>query len=335
MEQKDTKVFMSVIVPVYNVEAYLRRCVDSILRQTFGDFELLLVDDGSTDGSGSICDEYAAVDSRVRVFHKPNGGVSSARNMGLDNARGEWITFSDSDDWMQEDNLRNFADHVDADCVMQGFISTWGSQYHQVVPPAGYYSGESLIEAVLALKDAILEGSLVNKLFRRKLIESHHLRLEMGLSVYEDLIYCWRYLVLCSTLRMLPMAQYEYVENQDSLTHTVHSFREMALGCMSMEEIAAGLRTKALKDAFEYKYFNYDLDVVRQAYNEKVKTSDRLALIRRLKGKIQTNSMLRSRRMNTRSNDVLLRLLRVLSTRTADVAFRALFGLRRKLAHAK
>lgn len=89
---------ISVIVPVYNTEKYLHRCIDSILAQTFTDFELLLVDDGSTDSSGEICNEYAAKDSRVRVFHKANGGVSSARNLGLDNAKGEWITFVDSDD---------------------------------------------------------------------------------------------------------------------------------------------------------------------------------------------------------------------------------------------
>ena len=82
---------ISVIVPVYKAEAYLHRCVDSLLAQTFTDFEVLLVDDGSPDRSGEICDEYARKDRRVRVFHKENGGVSSARNMGLDNARGEYV----------------------------------------------------------------------------------------------------------------------------------------------------------------------------------------------------------------------------------------------------
>ena len=93
---------ISVIVPVYKAEKYICRCVDSILAQTFTDFELLLIDDGSPDNSGAICDEYAASDSRVKVFHKENGGVSSARNVGLDNACGEWITFVDADDWIAE-----------------------------------------------------------------------------------------------------------------------------------------------------------------------------------------------------------------------------------------
>ena len=90
---------ISVIVPVYNTEKYLRRCIDSVLAQTYQDFELLLIDDGSKDSSGAICDEYAEKDTRVRVFHKENGGVSSARNLGLDNAKGEWVTFIDSDDY--------------------------------------------------------------------------------------------------------------------------------------------------------------------------------------------------------------------------------------------
>ena len=91
---------ISIIIPVYKAEKYLHRCVESILAQTFTDFELLLVDDGSPDRSGDICDQYAAADPRVRVFHKPNGGVSSARNLGIDNARGEWITFVDADDYI-------------------------------------------------------------------------------------------------------------------------------------------------------------------------------------------------------------------------------------------
>ena len=91
---------ISVIVPIYNAEKHLQSCIDSILAQTFTDFELLLINDGSKDNSGSICDEYVIKDNRVRVFHKENGGVSSARNLGLDNAIGEWVTFVDSDDWI-------------------------------------------------------------------------------------------------------------------------------------------------------------------------------------------------------------------------------------------
>ncbi|MGN0202626.1 MAG: glycosyltransferase family 2 protein, partial [Candidatus Cryptobacteroides sp.] len=110
---------ISVIVPVYNAESTIRRCVDSILAQTFTDFECLLIDDGSKDRSGEICDEYAAKDSRVRVFHKENGGVSSARNVGLDNAKGEWVTFVDSDDWIDSYYLSSFEieEEIDFSCT--------------------------------------------------------------------------------------------------------------------------------------------------------------------------------------------------------------------------
>lgn len=93
---------ISVIVPVYNVEKYIRRCVDSILSQTYKNLEILLVDDGSNDLSGEICDEYAGTDKRVRAFHKKNGGLASARNFGLENVMGEYVSFVDSDDWIEK-----------------------------------------------------------------------------------------------------------------------------------------------------------------------------------------------------------------------------------------
>lgn len=97
---------VSIIVPVYKVEGYLVRCLESLLKQTFIDFEILLINDGSPDRSGEICDEYALKDSRIRVFHKNNGGVSSARNLALDYAKGEYVTFVDSDDWIDADCLK-------------------------------------------------------------------------------------------------------------------------------------------------------------------------------------------------------------------------------------
>lgn len=123
---------ISVIVPVYNAEKTLRRCVDSILAQTFEDFELILINDGSKDQSGDICDEYAAKDSRVKTIHKTNGGVSSARNAGLRIAQGEYIAFIDSDDYIDNDYLLGFK-HYDADLIISGaklisINNNWGVQ---------------------------------------------------------------------------------------------------------------------------------------------------------------------------------------------------------------
>lgn len=114
---------ISIIIPVYNAEQYLRRCFDSVLSQSFENFELLLIDDGSTDASGKICDEYAIRDERIRVYHKPNGGVSSARNVGLKEAIGEWIYFVDADDEVLPDGLQVLVDGIseEVEVVLCGF----------------------------------------------------------------------------------------------------------------------------------------------------------------------------------------------------------------------
>lgn len=116
---------ISIIIPIYNTEKYLRRCLDSIVAQTYKDFECIIVDDGSTDGSGKICDEYVAKDNRFKVFHKKNGGVSSARNLGLDNAKGEYIAFCDADDYVKENWLSEFILRIPiCDIVVSGFEKT-------------------------------------------------------------------------------------------------------------------------------------------------------------------------------------------------------------------
>lgn len=120
---------VSCIIPVYNTEKYLRRCIESVLAQTFVDWEMLLIDDGSTDASGSICDEYAAKDERIRVFHKENGGISSARNLGLNYAQGEWIFFVDSDDSLPKTSLESLlARSSDANIIAGGFFVVGGGK---------------------------------------------------------------------------------------------------------------------------------------------------------------------------------------------------------------
>lgn len=114
---------ISVIIPVYNTESTLHKCVDSILNQSYEDWELLLIDDGSKDHSAFICDEYAQQDKRIKVFHKENGGVSSARNIGIDNAEGKWITFIDSDDWVERNYLSNLYQNDENDIVASYYVA--------------------------------------------------------------------------------------------------------------------------------------------------------------------------------------------------------------------
>ena len=129
MINKDHLPIVSIIVPVYKAEKYIHQCVDSLLAQTYQNIEIILVDDGSPDNCGDICEEYAARDGRIRVFHKSNGGVSSARNVGLDNALGEWVLFVDSDDWLYSGSLDCFTSppsevgHSEIDLYVYGYES--------------------------------------------------------------------------------------------------------------------------------------------------------------------------------------------------------------------
>lgn len=199
---------ISVIVPVYNAEKYLHRCIDSILAQTFTDFELLLIDDGSKDKSGVICDEYAVKDSRVRVFHKGNGGVSSARNVGLEHAEGEWITFADSDDYVEIEWLRTFADNLyGVDIVVSGirFISQ-GEKRELGVELRGNVS-----DALIFLKTHSIFGYLFNKCFRREYIKNNKLLFDEAIIFKEDEEFFLRYMTKISKIYCLKEAYYNYI----------------------------------------------------------------------------------------------------------------------------
>ena len=175
---------ISIIVPVYNTEKYLDRCIQSILSQTYTDFELLLINDGSTDSSGAICDKYAEQDSRVRVFHKENGGVSSARNVGLDNAKGEWVTFCDSDDWVENCWLDTFVDNSEnTDLVVQGFNNV--GLYNLYEFPLTSFSGD-VKEALHLLFENKVVGYTFIKLFKRKFLEKYNIKFNETIKFRED-----------------------------------------------------------------------------------------------------------------------------------------------------
>lgn len=204
----------SIIVPVYNTGDYLRSCLDSVLSQSFTDFELLLIDDGSTDGSSAICDEYAAKDSRVVVFHKRNEGVSSARNLGLDNAHGEWVVFCDSDDivlkhWLScFDGLKN----DESDVLCQGIeFNTLRRGEHNVINRGIDFSG-NMKNAVEALYENDVLGYLVSKAFRRQTIEDNRLRFQQAFNYHEDEDFFLRYALVCRGMTSVAVPGYVYFE---------------------------------------------------------------------------------------------------------------------------
>lgn len=179
---------ISIIVPVYKAENYLCRCVDSILAQTFSDFEVLLIDDGSPDKSGEICDAYAQRDGRVRVIHKENGGVSSARQCGIDNARGEYTIHADPDDWVEPtmlEDLYSKAKEDDADIVICDYWEeVAGAVRKKVQKPTGF-SRDALLSDILNQR---LHGSCWNKLIRRSCFAD--VKFPEGLNFSEDAFVC-------------------------------------------------------------------------------------------------------------------------------------------------
>ena len=214
---------VSVIVPVYKAENYLHRCVDSLLAQTFHDYEILLVDDGSPDMSGEICDEYAKKDSRVRVFHKENGGVSSARQCGMDNARGEYTIHADPDDWVEPEMLEELykkAKEEDADMVICDYYINYRRKqiYKQQKPKS--LNHDAVMRQLLLQQ---LHGACWNKLVRRKLIEDFGILFPLDMTIWEDLYVNCCFLMHEVKVYYLGKAFYHYdcYNNGESLTKKI------------------------------------------------------------------------------------------------------------------
>ena len=221
---------ITIIVPVYKAETFLHRCVDSILSQTFPNFELLLIDDGSPDRSGDICDEYAQKDSRVKVFHKENGGVSVARNMGITYAKGEWITFIDSDDYIDEKFLEHFGlDKYKTNIYLQGFkVIQNGKVIRRHCFPIAEYS-------IVPFHYLFYEGEMNNilnspvcKLFKRDIIDIHKLRFDENISFGEDHLFVLSYLYHVDNATVSNSISYNYVFNDNaSLTRSIIPFQKI------------------------------------------------------------------------------------------------------------
>lgn len=209
---------ISVIVPVYNSEKTLTRCVDSILSQTFSDFELLLVDDGSTDSSGKICDDYELQDNRVHVFHKRNGGVSSARNVGLDNANGKWVTFCDSDDYVDDNWLSIFMKHCKdgIDMVVQPFnVSNLNE--------CKFFEG-SCTDFIEIFYDLSIIGYTGNKVLLLSILDKYNIRYNEAFSFHEDEVFAYQYLLHINKVIFTPEYAYHYDIPDFSIKHGGDNF---------------------------------------------------------------------------------------------------------------
>ena len=240
---------ISIVVPVYNTEKYLRQCIDSIIRQTCQDWELILVDDGSSDSSGSICDGYAEADARIKVIHQKNTGVSAARNAGIRRAAGEYLCFVDSDDWLDESFLEGFeVGKTNADMYVSGWIyDVNGKNYSYVKYNPAYCASSSEICMEFVRQNLDENGYPWGKLFRTSIVREHDLHFNEKLSINEDHIFVLQYYYLVNSLYIVSSCNYHYMVFDDSgrkLSSHFNSFDDIKLASSLFDEVIIGLNER-------------------------------------------------------------------------------------------
>ncbi|NJX15155.1 glycosyltransferase family 2 protein [Tamlana crocina] len=216
-----SKPLISIIIPVFNSQEHLEKCLSSILNQTFKDFEIIIINDGSTDNSLSICESFEKNHNNIKIYSQNNAGVSIARNNGLDKASGSYICFVDSDDWLDEKFLENFDYSIDSDLQMQGLI-IWkedGNKFETIKFPQKCISNNIIDAIELAEKNNIIRGPYV-KLFKSSIIKTNNLNFNPDIAYGEDMIFVFEYLMHISTISITSYAGYYYAHrNNESLTN--------------------------------------------------------------------------------------------------------------------
>mgnify|MGYP000094379319 FL=1 len=227
MKSKDT--IISVIVPIYNVSCYLKKCLDSIINQKYKNLEIVLVDDGSTDGSSKICDDYASYDERIKVIHKKNEGLVRARKTGLLASSGDIIAYVDGDDWIESDmieTLYNIMESQDVDIVMCGRYEDAGDIYRQVYHgiPSGRYDKDSMIKKVypnMIVNQAFFEWGVFpgvwDKLFKRVSLEKYQMEVDDRLTMGEDAACVYPTLLNAQSIYVLHKCLYHYRQSVNSM----------------------------------------------------------------------------------------------------------------------
>lgn len=244
---------VTIIIPIYNAERYIDRCIKSILHQSFNKWELLLVDDGSTDRSNEICEKYALQDNRIKVLHKENGGVSSARNYGICHSRGKWLTFIDIDDYVQDNFLEILIkEATDADLIVSGA--------HYINDKISFLPPDQLIEISSDLP--FLDEQLCSiylmtcwaKLFKRAFIINEDLRFNSSLRIGEDTDFVLRYLKYTTTIRFVHIPGYCYNDEEKN------KLFKYALNATDFSTHLSSILNSLnhLKEKYNYSFYKFD-----------------------------------------------------------------------------
>lgn len=272
---------LTVIVPIYNVYSYLKQCIDSIVGQTYKNIEIILVDDGSMDGSEKICDEYADRDARITVIHKKNGGLVSARKAGLLHAHGEYVAFVDSDDWIEPDMYESLIKEMkenQVDILSTGFMKECDmstSVLWDGVAEGIYERASGILCKKLFFCDGIsnmgVMPNMVTKLFKTEVIKEHYLKIDDNISYGEDAACVYSSIPFADRVQIMHKAFYHYRFRTDSIVHKkneqilqqVSLIYEHLIGCFRMHEAFGDLRKQlsAYITLNVFRGLNYFMDI--------------------------------------------------------------------------
>lgn len=263
----DRTKLVSVVVPIYNADSCLNRCVESILLQSYSYFELLLIDDGSTDRSGNICDFYQNKDSRIRVFHQKNAGVSAARNLGIKEACGELLTFVDADDWIREDFLEKMI-YGDFELVLCSFASPLKNPEPNF--DEEYRGTNNMKQGILKYvhSNIILFTTVWGKLYRTSIIHRNRILFDITVSSGEDTLWLNQYLLYVDSMKISSYVGYMYMNDISHLSLCGISYQSMVHTLMQLKFSYSELEKKFAIDLFDvfsgcimYFYHRYVLHI--------------------------------------------------------------------------
>lgn len=256
---------ISIIIPVYNVKEYLRDCIGSILGQSYTNWELLLIDDGSTDGSGEVCEYYQSLDSRIKVFHTTNAGVSSARNYGLQNMKGTYFTCVDADDWVDNKFLGllvNSALSTGADVIATGYKKVSENnkiEEHSIVDDFMTISNENALDCACDSKNPWV-GFAWGKLYKKAILEVNSIQYDPQISICEDSLFNYYYLSYSHKVTLIPGNYYNYRIRGNSATNTAgQNLEKLATKIVAFE--------KALLLAERYPESLFEKRIIANVYD--------------------------------------------------------------------
>lgn len=253
---------ISVIIPVYNAEKYLRNCLDSLLKQSFQDFEVIIVNDGSTDGSACICDEYKNKDKRIIVIHQNNEGVSNARNTAIREVNGEWLFFLDADDELFQDSLENLYNHThNADMVI-GECEVYNYMGIRIFSPPKRllftYNRSNALHLLYRPK-FIYQGYLCNKLYKSSIVAENNIYFNKNISFGEDKLFIVQFLCQCNNVVYTSQPVYKYLKREESAMGSINKgFNNKYISSFhaEVESYNTILRTNGIKK--EIKHYSQE-----------------------------------------------------------------------------